>query len=353
MTGTALPRDIGRALEAMPMADAQPLADGRLAAARATIAAESEGLRVLAAALGDSGSALGRAFDMACATIMAAGGRVVVSGIGKSGHIGRKIQATLASTGTPSLFVHPAEASHGDLGMIATGDVLLMLSQSGETAELADVLAHAHHHGIPVLSITGAADSTLARASTAALVMPAAAEACPMGLAPTTSTLMQLAIGDALAIALLHERGFTVDAFGAFHPGGRLGARLRSVASLMHTGAALPLGTPDDLLPDVILEMTRKAFGCIGIVDETGRLVGLITDADLRRALDRDLRHTRARDVMNHSPVTTTPDALAREALLTMNVRSKPITSLFALAPSGRPVGILHLHDLLRAGVAA
>ncbi|GBR07568.1 KpsF/GutQ family sugar-phosphate isomerase [Gluconobacter frateurii] len=314
-----------------------------------TLAAERQGLEALEAAFHSS---LGSAFSKAVDRILNCPGRLIVTGIGKSGHIGRKIQATLASTGTPSLFVHPAEASHGDLGMVAAGDLILALSNSGETAELAAILSYASHKHLGVIAITSVETSALARAAEIALVLPKAREACPMGLAPTTSTLLQLALGDALAIALLEKRGFTASDFQTFHPGGRLGARLRPVRELMHTGDALPLGKTSLSLRSVILEMTRKAFGCMGVTDDAGVLCGLITDADLRRALHRDLDATTAEEVMNRSPITTTPATLAQDVLLLMNARSKPITSLFVVGEDGRPQGIIHLHDLLRAGLA-
>ncbi|MBS1070340.1 KpsF/GutQ family sugar-phosphate isomerase [Gluconobacter cerinus] len=314
-----------------------------------TLAVERQGLEALESALG---GALGQAFRHAIERILLCSGRLIVTGIGKSGHIGRKIQATLASTGTPSLFVHPAEAAHGDLGMMAAGDVILALSNSGETTELAAILSYASHRQLDVIAITSVETSALARAAKIALVLPPAREACPMGLAPTTSTLLQLALGDALAIALLEKRGFTANDFSVFHPGGRLGARLRPVRELMHTGEALPLGEKSLSLRSVILEMTHKAFGCMGVTDENGALCGLITDADLRRALHSDLDTTTAEEVMNLSPTTTAPSTLAQDVLLLMNARSKPITSLFVVGEDGRPQGIIHLHDLLRAGLA-
>ncbi|GAC87256.1 arabinose-5-phosphate isomerase KpsF/GutQ [Gluconobacter thailandicus F149-1 = NBRC 100600] len=320
-----------------------------LSSALHTLAAERQGLEALEAAFHAS---LGSAFTKAVDRILHCSGRLIVTGIGKSGHIGRKIQATLASTGTPSLFVHPAEASHGDLGMVAPGDVILALSNSGETAELAAILSYASHKHLGVIAITSVETSALARAAEIALVLPKAREACPMGLAPTTSTLLQLALGDALAIALLEKRGFTASDFQTFHPGGRLGARLRPVRELMHYGETLPLGKTSLSLRSVILEMTRKAFGCMGVIDDSGVLCGLITDADLRRALHRDLDATTAEEVMNRSPITTTPTTLAQDVLLLMNARSKPITSLFVVGEDGRPQGIIHLHDLLRAGLA-
>lgn len=314
--------------------------------ARQTLITERIGLDALNTALDGP---LGEAFTEAVERILACRGRLIVTGIGKSGHIGRKIQATLASTGTPSLFLHPSEAAHGDLGMMATGDLILALSNSGETAELSAILTYAAQRGIAVIAMTAAERSALARSAALTLLLPHVQEACPMGLAPTTSTLLQLALGDALAIALLEKRHFTAEDFGAFHPGGRLGAELRPVQDLMHTGAALPLGPAELPLRDVILEMTRKAFGCMGVIDDNGVLRGLITDADLRRSLLGDLTKTMARDVMNHAPITTTPATLAQDALRQMNARQKPITSLFVLDTQGCPIGIVHLHDLLRA----
>lgn len=313
--------------------------------ARRVLATEAAGLRALSAALDDG-------FLRAVELIAAAAGRVVVSGMGKSGHVGRKIAATLASTGTPALFVHPAEASHGDLGMIVPGDLVLALSNSGETAELADLVAHARRFGLPLIAITARARSTLAQAADIALLLPAAIEACPMGLAPTTSTTMQMALGDALAVALLTRRGFTPADYRMFHPGGRLGARLRRVREVMHEGDALPLADPDAPMDRALLLMTEKRFGCLGVIDASGRLIGIVTDGDLRRAMGPELLARRARDVMTRSPQTIGPDAFAAEALHAMNMRARPITALFVVDDAGRPVGILHIHDLLRAGVA-
>ena len=312
--------------------------------ARDVLNTEAAGLLSLAAGLGDR---FGAAVD--CLTGIT--GRVVVSGMGKSGHIARKVAATLASTGTPALFVHPAEASHGDLGMIVAGDAVLALSNSGETAELADLVAHARRFGLPLVALTARADSTLARAADVALILPRAAEACPMGLAPTTSTTMQMALGDAIAVALLTRRGFTAADFRQFHPGGRLGARLRRVRDLMHTGDAIPLGTPDLPMAAALVSMTEKRFGCLGIVDDGGALCGIITDGDLRRAMGPDLLQRQAREIMTVSPRTIEADALAVEALHAMNARERPITALFVVDAANRPQGILHLHDLLRAGL--
>ncbi|GBR69757.1 KpsF/GutQ family sugar-phosphate isomerase [Gluconobacter kanchanaburiensis] len=314
-----------------------------------TLAIERRGLDALEQAF--SGP-LGDTFVAAVNCIAESPGRLVVTGIGKSGHIARKIQATLASTGTPSLFLHPAEASHGDLGMIAAGDIILAISNSGETAELAAILTYAARQRHRVIALTSVATSALARAAHISLVLPRSTEACPMGLAPTTSTLLQLALGDALAIALLEKRGFTARDFGAFHPGGLLGARLRPISDLMHTGDALPLGQGSLPLRSVILEMTRKSFGCMGVVDDKGVLQGLITDADLRHAISGDLDRTTAEDVMNRAPVTATTDMLAQDVLHLMNQRKRPITSLFILDETRQPRGIVHIHDLLRSGLS-
>ncbi len=313
--------------------------------ARQVLAIEADGLRALATSLDSS-------FAAAVDVLQAVAGRVVVSGMGKSGLVARKIAATLASTGTPALFVHPGEASHGDLGMIVPGDALLTLSNSGETAELADLVAHGHRFGIPMVAITGRAESSLAQAATVALVLPPAREACPMGLAPTTSTTLQLALGDALAVALLTRRGFGPSDFRKFHPGGRLGAKLRRVRDFMHVGDALPLAPPETPMHAALLLMTEKRFGCLGVVDAQGRLAGILTDGDLRRAMGPDLLARHAGDIMTPRPRTIAPDMLAADALRDMTERDRPITTLFVVDPDGRPVGILHIHDLLRSGVA-
>jgi len=313
--------------------------------AQAVLAAEAAGLRALSATLDGS-------FTAAVERLASCEGRVVVSGMGKSGHVGRKVAATLASTGTPAIFVHPAEASHGDLGMVVAGDAVLALSNSGETAELADLVAHARRFGLPLIAITGRPQSTLARAADIVLLLPQAPEACPLGLAPTTSTTMQLALGDALAVALLTRRGLTPTEFSAFHPGGRLGSRLRLVSELMHRGDAVPLARTDLHMDRALLIMTGKGFGCLGAVGPDGRLCGVLTDGDLRRAMGPDLLSRKVQDVMNRAPKTIAAGALAADALRAMNAAPRPVTSLFVLDADGRPEGLLHIHDLLRAGVA-
>nr|WP_246504040.1 KpsF/GutQ family sugar-phosphate isomerase [Plastoroseomonas arctica] len=316
-----------------------------LLAARRVLDTEAEALHALSASL-DEG--IVRAVEMLAAVT----GRVIVSGMGKSGHVARKIAATMASTGTPALFVHPAEASHGDLGMIVRGDAVLALSNSGETPELSDIISHSRRFALPLVAITGRAGSTLARAADVALVLPSVAEACPMGLAPTTSTTMQLALGDAIAVALLTRHGFSESDFRVFHPGGKLGARLTRVRDLMHAGSDVPLAPKTMPMDRAIIAMTEKRFGCLGITDSEGRLAGIVTDGDLRRALDAEapLLGRTAGEVMTRAPRAVAPETLAAEALRLMNERS--ITVLFVVDAAGAPVGILHIHDLLRAGVA-
>jgi arabinose-5-phosphate isomerase len=314
-----------------------------LAVAGRVLRAEADGIRTLAESLGD---AFVRAIDM----LSQRTGRIVVTGMGKSGHIGRKIAATLASTGSPALFVHPAEASHGDLGMVAIGDAVLALSNSGGTPELADIIAHTRRFRIPLIAITAGAGSALADAADVTLLLPRADEACPLGLAPTTSTTMTLALGDAIAIALLERQGFSMSDFKTLHPGGQLGRRLLKIADIMHTGDRLPLAHPDSPMSDAILVMTKKSFGCIGIVDDLGQLIGIITDGDLRRHMAPDLLKQRVADVMTPHPKTIRPQQLAEEALAMMNMSERPFTALF-VAEDGRPVGIVHVHDCLRAGV--
>ncbi len=318
--------------------------DTFLATARRVIRREAEALALLEQALEDT-------FAAAVDLILQARGRVIVSGMGKSGHVGRKIAATLASTGTPAHFVHPAEASHGDLGMVARGDVVLVLSNSGETPELADIVAHTRRFGIPLIGVASRADSTLLRQSDVALLLPQAAEACDTGVVPTTSTTMTLALGDALAIALMEHRRFTPENFREFHPGGKLGARLSKVADLMHGPDELPLVAEDAPMSDALLAISARGFGVTGVTDACGRLTGIITDGDLRRHMAGLLEMTAAQ-VMTRAPQTIGPDDLAETALSVMNARR--ITCLFAVAPDGdgRALGLIHVHDCLRAGIA-
>ena len=307
-------------------------------------------LRIEADALMSLAQSLGDEFSQALDLMVEAPGRVVVTGIGKSGHVARKIAATMASTGTPAFYVHPSEASHGDLGMVARGDVVLALSNSGNTAELADILGYARRFGIPLIGMTSNGASDLGEQSDVTLQLPEAPEACPHGLAPTTSTTLMIALGDALAIALLRRRGFTQEDFKALHPGGSIGRRLLRVSDVMHIGDEIPLAAPDLPLAETILVITTRSFGCVGIVGDDGRLAGIITDGDLRRHIHDTFANKTAGTIMTRDPRTIRPGALAAEALGTMNDRS--ITSLFVTDEGGRPVGIVHIHDCLRAGVA-
>ena len=293
---------------------------------------------------------LGAAFADAVEAMLSARGRVIVSGMGKSGHVARKIASTMASTGTPAQFVHPAEASHGDLGMITRDDVALVLSNSGETHELADIIAHTRRFAIPLIGVASRPGSTLLKAADIALVLPAAPEACSVGLAPTTSTTLTMALGDALAVALMERRDFTTERFAAIHPGGRLGAQLITVADLMATGDAVPLVAEHAAMPEALLVMTQKGYGIAGTTDGEGRLTGVITDGDLRRNMTGLLERA-VREVATPGPRTIAPGRLAQEALGLMN--SHKITCLFVTegATPARPLGILHLHDCLRAGV--
>lgn len=308
------------------------------------------GTRVLteeAAGLTALAGAIGADFAAAVELILAATGRVIVSGMGKSGHVARKIAATLASTGTPAHFVHPAEASHGDLGMMIRGDVVLVLSNSGETPELADLVAHTRRFAIPLIGMASRAESTLMRAADVRLLLPALPEACGIGIVPTTSTTMMLGLGDALAIALMQSRDFTPEHFRVFHPGGKLGARLSRVADLMHSGDALPLVAPEAPMAEVLLAISQKGFGVAGVVQDAA-LVGIITDGDLRRNM-AGLLDRSAGQVMTRAPRTIAPEALAEQAVAQMNDRK--ITCLFVTDPDGHPVGLIHIHDCLRAGV--
>jgi arabinose-5-phosphate isomerase len=311
-----------------------------------TLDAEGSGVDALAGALRDR---LGPEFVAAVELIRAAQGRVIVTGMGKSGHVARKIASTFSSTGTPALFVHPGEASHGDLGMIASNDVIIALSWSGETAELKNLTDYSRRFRIGLIAMTASPDSTLAKTSDVVLALPQAREACPHNLAPTTSSLMQLALGDALAIALLESRGFTAVDFGLLHPGGKLGTLLKVVSDLMHREPSVPLAPLGTRMSDAIIEMSSKGFGCIGITDTRGHLVGIITDGDLRRHMRNNLLDAHVDEVMTRSPKTVRPDQLISETLEIIN--SLKVTALFAVK-SGKPVGIIHVHDLLRAGAA-
>ena len=311
-----------------------------------TLETEAGGITALAAAIRDG---MGASFIATAERIRAVKGRVIVTGMGKSGHVARKIAATLASTGTPAFFVHPGEASHGDLGMITPDDAIMALSWSGETAELKDLIDYSRRFRIGLVAITADAASTLAKAADVALVLPQAREACPHNLAPTTSSLMQLALGDALAIALLESRGFTPVDFGLLHPGGRLGALLKFTRDVMHSGTAVPLVPLGTRMSVAVLEMSAKGLGCVGITDGDGNLTGIVTDGDLRRHMRDDLLNARVEDIMTRSPKTIRPDQLVSEALELLN--STKITALFVV-DAGRPVGIVHVHDLLRTGAA-
>jgi arabinose-5-phosphate isomerase len=305
---------------------------------------EAEGLKALAASLDDS---------FAAALNMLAGikGRIVVTGMGKSGHIANKIAATLASTGSPAMYVHPAEASHGDLGMITEDDAVLALSNSGDTPELADIIAYSRRFRIPLIAITSGKNSALAKAADAALILPPVDEACAIVQAPTTSTTMSLALGDAIAVALLERHGFTPSDFHVLHPGGKLGRRLIKVADLMHGGSQLPLTSESASVSDAVRIISAKGFGSVGVLDGDGKLIGIITDGDLRRHMSPTLPSQRVGEVMTRRPKTIQADALAGEALAVMNMGTHPITTLFVVE-NDRPVGIVHMHDLLRAGVA-
>lgn len=321
--------------------------------ARQVLDLEAEGIAAVARGLERDAGPFTRAIE----TLERVTGRVVVSGMGKSGHIARKIAATLASTGTPAQFVHPAEASHGDLGMITRADAVLALSQSGETTEMTDLLTFCRRFGIPVIGITGGGASSLAQAADVTLLLPPIKEACPLGLAPTTSTTAMLALGDAIAVSLFERQGFSADDFHQFHPRGALGKRFLRVTDVMHRGEQMPLIVNGAPMSEALVEMTAKRLGCVGVVGTDGRLVGIVTDGDLRRHMAPDLLQQRVETVMTANPKTIRPGALAAEALGVMNAGKSGggITSLFVVDPGSSPavpVGILHIHDLLRAGVA-
>jgi arabinose-5-phosphate isomerase len=311
-----------------------------------TLDLEREGLEALRTTLNQQ---LREPFRAAVATLAAARGRVIVTGIGKSGHVGQKVAATFASTGTPAFFVHPSEASHGDLGMITRDDAIVAISWSGESVELGNILTYSRRFKVPLIAITSRSDSALGKQSDVVLELPRAKEACPHGLAPTTSTTMQLAMGDCLAIALLEAKGFTAHDFSVFHPGGSLGASLKYVADIMHTGDRLPLVGEDRIMSEALVTMTQKSFGCLGVTDGKGRLVGMITDGDLRRHMGPELLKARVSDIMTKKPNTLSRDMLASAALQQINALKR--TQMFVV-DKGKPVGVVHVHDLLRAGVA-
>ncbi len=320
----------------------QSMADRALVSARQTLDVEMAGLTALR-------DGLNQTFVQAVTRLYQVEGRVIVTGMGKSGHIAGKIAATLSSTGTPAQFVHPAEASHGDLGMITVNDVILALSKSGETTEFHPLIDYALRFDIPIIAITASKTSTLAKAATHLLLLPDAQEACPNGLAPTTSTTLQLALGDALAVALLEQRGFTAGDFKIFHPGGKLGAMLRQVGEVMHGAESLPLAPMDQPMDQALILMTNRGFGCLGVVDDTGALVGIITDGDLRRHMGKDLLTRRTGEIMTRAPKVIQPTMLTAEAIKIMN--SLRITGLFVVE-NGKPVGFVHIHDFLRMGAA-
>jgi len=333
----------------MPNAKPEPDASQRsplIDSALRTLETEAGGIAALVAAIH---GALAQPLVAAVELIARSKGRLIVTGMGKSGHIGRKIAATFASTGTPAYFVHPGEASHGDLGMITRDDVIMALSWSGETVELKDLIDYSRRFRIRLIAVTAVGDSTLGRAADVVLAVPQAREACPHNLAPTTSTLMQAALCDALAIALLESRGFTAVDFSRLHPGGRLGAMLKFVRDIMHTGSEIPLATVGTHMSEAIAEMTAKTFGCVGITDRRGLLVGIITDGDLRRHMSANLLDLKVEEVMTSQPKTVRPDQLVTEALELLNSMKK--TQLIVV-DAGKPVGVVHFHDLLRAGVA-
>ena len=323
------------------------------ASALRTLRLERAGIAALEAALAAAGAnGLGQSFDAAVEMIRQSPGRVIVTGMGKSGHVGRKITATFASTGTPAYFVHPGEASHGDLGMIQAGDLILALSWSGETSELVDIITYSRRYRIGLVAITSNPDSALGREADVSLILPKSEEACPNGLAPTTSTTMQLAIGDALAVALLEARGFTAQDFRLFHPGGKLGAQLSFVRDVMHSGDAMPVVSHDARMEDAVIEMTGKRLGCVAVVDEQGRLAGIVTDGDLRRHMksSADLLGSPVRTVMTTTPMTIAPDVMAAEALAVLNEKKRNV--LIVVDAARKPVGIVHLHDLYAIGIA-
>ncbi|PSC07125.1 KpsF/GutQ family sugar-phosphate isomerase [Alsobacter soli] len=323
-----------------------PVAASALPSALRALEAEKAGLDALLAALQNG---LGGPFQAAIDLLAGATGRVIVTGMGKSGHVGRKIAATFSSTGTPAYFVHPAEASHGDLGSIQADDVILALSWSGETAELSDLVAYARRFRVGLIAITANADSALGREADVCLTLPKAREACPNGLAPTTSTTMQLALGDALAVALLEGRAFSSQDFRVFHPGGKLGAQLKQVRAVMHTGDRLPLVPRGLVMSEALVRMSQKGFGCVVVTEADGAIAGIVTDGDLRRHMQPDLMSRTVDEVMTPNPTTAPPTLLVAEALEIVETRK---IGALIVAEEGKPVGLVHVLDLLRIGAA-
>jgi len=344
----SLDPDMAKSKPLMAQSSGTDHANAAVQSALRTLDAEGSGIAAIAAALQGP---LGLAFAAAVDLIREAKGRVIVTGLGKSGHVARKIAATLASTGTPAFFVHAAEASHGDLGMITVDDVIIALSWSGEQAEMKNLITYAKRFRIALIAMTAESESTLSKAAIVALTLAKAREACPHNLAPTTSSLMLLALGDALAIALLESRGFTSVEFAHFHPGGKLGAMLKFVRDIMHTGEAIPTKPLGARMSDALVEMSSKGFGCVCIVDRNGDIAGIITDGDLRRHMRPDLMTALVDDVMTKNPRTIAPGMLATEVLDTIN-SSKPAVTVLIVAEGRKPIGIVHVHDVLRAGVA-
>lgn len=318
-----------------------------VASAIRTINTEQQGLLAMMQALDGP---LCAPFCAAVEKIAASEGRVIVTGIGKSGHIGIKLAATLASTGTPAFFVHPVEATHGDLGMVTQNDVILAMSWSGESSELQGIVSYSRRFSIPLIALTAGDKSALAREADIVLLLPKVQEACPHGLAPTTSTLMQLSMGDALAVALLEARGFTPEDFRTFHPGGKLGASLSYVSDVMHEGEDMPLVTIGTGLTEAVMMLSKKRFGCVGVVGEDGLLEGIVTDGDIARNLDRNLSSLRVEDIMTRNPKTVRTKTLATAAMALLD--QFHISALLVTDEERRPVGIVHFHDLLRIGVA-
>ncbi|MCA0278319.1 MAG: KpsF/GutQ family sugar-phosphate isomerase [Proteobacteria bacterium] len=324
----------------------EPDPQASIASALRTITTEQAGIAALVAALEGP---LGEPFARAVSILGQLNGRAIITGVGKSGHIGKKIAATFASTGTPSYFVHPAEAIHGDLGMITRDDAIVAISWSGETAELKGIVGYSRRFSIPLIAITAGDASALARQADVVLSLPRSPEACPHGLAPTTSTLLQLAIGDALAVALLEARGFTADHFRTFHPGGQLGASLMPVGELMHTGDRMPVVTVGTKMPEAVRMLSQKRFGCVCVIDAEGKLAGIVTDGDLSRNLDRNLAETRVEEIMTTRPKTVPRQMLAGAAIAMLNENN---IGALIVVEGDRPVGLVHFHDLLRIGAA-